>query len=339
MRHRTTPTSKRIAPPSTQRSVPTSSNHAAPASAAPVAPASRHSAALYSVRVRPRGQRRPYKPLGDIDDVGTSLLEELERCLHPFEQYSPDGQRLLRSRHADVSGHELLVMMEIGETRVAAEIFDRANSPRLRQTSTDTHYLRCGVLFQLPPAEDTGWLALHVNHRRGIKTLLEAGLERLLGTRVTLELNPFVGRAALQEAVQKGHISTVRLFMHKEPDDPAVAATRSFIPAGEWGTIEVKIKGGAGTRVRLPLLDKYLRGAQKQTSAEPEIIEFAGMVFDEAKLEVDLGDGRRRTFNVERPEAGHAMTIEMEGLEFDGDGEPTEASVFAALRSALQSVR
>jgi hypothetical protein len=336
----------RAAPPVRRRAAPAVRRRAAPAAGSRAEPALGHRAALYAVRVRTKGRRNDYRPLGDIDERGTSLLKVLERCLDQFSQRSADGLKLLRSRNLrqGTRGTELLVLMELGEKGVAADIIDPKNTLRLRQTSSDTQYVRCGVLFQLPPAQDRGWLALHVNNGRGTKSLLDDGLSAEFGKRfddLVLEITPFVQSAALVAAAEQGRVSTVRLVGHKPPDDLALAAIHELIPTGDWGSIELKIKSAPGRPLRLPLLGKYMGGKSRRQAkvADDEIIEFAGMVFDEAKVEVELRGGRRHTFNVESPEAGHAMTMDMGRLKLDHDGEPTETSVFSALRSALQTMR
>lgn len=83
----------------------------------------------------------------------------------------------------------------------------------------------------------------------------------------------------------------------------------------------------------LPL--RFLQGDQR---AFGEIVEFEGIHFDEARVEVQLEDGTHRTFNIERPDAGHAFTEDITDLQME-DGEPTDMSLRAALRSALSTVR
>jgi hypothetical protein len=66
-------------------------------------------------------------------------------------------------------------------------------------------------------------------------------------------------------------------------------------------------------------------------------VEFNGLEFDTAKVEVALTDGTTRTFNIETPDAGHAFTVEMDKLDFE-DGEPTDKSIFAELRRAIDEM-
>jgi hypothetical protein len=81
--------------------------------------------------------------------------------------------------------------------------------------------------------------------------------------------------------------------------------------------------------------DRFLGG---ESDVFGEIVEFQGLQFDEASVVVQLPHGQR-TFNIESPEAGHAVTQELDGFDEDDQGEPLEDSIFAGLRDALTTVR
>lgn len=82
------------------------------------------------------------------------------------------------------------------------------------------------------------------------------------------------------------------------------------------------------------LLARFFGGDKE---AFGEIVEFNGLEFDQAKVEVALANGTTRTFNIETPDAGHAFTVDMDQLDFE-DGEPTDESVFAELRRAIDEM-
>jgi hypothetical protein len=81
------------------------------------------------------------------------------------------------------------------------------------------------------------------------------------------------------------------------------------------------------------LLERFFGG---EDAAIDDILEFEGMAFEQAKLEVKV-DGRTRTYNLERPTAGHALTLDI-APQLDNDGEPTEETLIEALRDALATV-
>lgn len=86
------------------------------------------------------------------------------------------------------------------------------------------------------------------------------------------------------------------------------------------------------SRLKSGPIRSFLSGASQLT----DLVQFEGMTFDEAKVEVVLADGSRRTYNVEKLTTGHAFTRYIdEFLEFGDDGDPTRDSLIAALRRAL----
>lgn len=299
-----------------------------------------HRAALYTVRVRQKYDRSESKEarlLGDIDEEGTYLRDVLERYCNGMESVSADETKVVRSTKTAVDGIDLLVTALHGQNGLAADIVGANGELRLRQTPEDTQLLRCGWMFRLPPAEDTGWLAVHVAHGRGAKGLLERSILEQLRQEtefpgLKLEIVPFVLESTLKAAVDADQIDKVKLVKYEQPGDRAAAATNNWVPAGAVGRLELDISARK-SRVIGDLVQRFLRG---ETAVFNTIVEFAGITFDEAKVEV-IVDGARRTFNIEKPDAGHAFTQDLEGLVMEND-EPTMDSVFSGLRTALSSV-
>lgn len=276
-----------------------------------------HRAALYTVRVKQKWSQ-DYRLLGDIDEAGTSLADIFVQYLTGFESPSEEGTKIVRCTTATQNGEELLASLQHGESGVAAEIVDGDGAHQYSQAWTDTQLLRCGGLFVLPQAETTGWLALHVNNNRGVKSLLEAGLLQRFGNQfddLGLGITPFVHTSALREAIEQDRVANVRLIKFERPDDRAVAATSKWVRGGEWGKIEVKMSArGRAQRLATGLLRRFVGDdAEQQQAAFDEIIEFEGITFDQAKVEVVLPNDTRRTFNLEQPAAGHPITRSRKG--------------------------
>jgi hypothetical protein len=101
------------------------------------------------------------------------------------------------------------------------------------------------------------------------------------------------------------------------------------------GKLELDITmRGRAEMLRADLLQRFFGGDPEARAA---IVEFQGIPFEQAKIEVEVG-GRTRTFNIEEPAAGHPMTVDLLDLERDDDGDPTADSVAAALREVLDAV-
>jgi hypothetical protein len=291
--------------------------------------------AVYTVRVRPKRDLETYRPLGDIDDQGTSLMSILLSYMEDFESVSADETRSVRGGGNVVDQGEVLLMLLHGQTGMAADIVDKVGDLRLRQSADDTSRVRCGCLIRLPTAADIGWLASHINNGRHTKGLLEKGIQELFRQQFrdfVLEIKPYVMGSVLQRAVQQGRIDKIRLVKLERPDDRALTGAGKWVVAGTTAKAEMILTPrGRLNRILSDLPQRFLGGDQ---GVFGEIVQYEGITFDEAKLEVELDDGTHRTFNIERPDAGHAFTEDLRNVVLD-DGEPTEASLLAALRQAL----
>jgi hypothetical protein len=285
-------------------------------------------------------KRKPseFRLLGDIDEQGTSLVMVLDRIMDSFESTNADDSIVVRCVSREALGDELRIITQHGQNGVAADIVDGEGELRLRQTPDDTQLIRCGCLFRLPPAEQMGWFVLHVNNGRGVKGLLAKGVVEQLRDAypdLTLEMTPYVQKTVLAEAIKNNRIDKVKLVKLQPPNDRAVQATNKWVRAGAFARLELDISvRGRAERVLSGLLRRYVDG---ESSAFSEIVEFEGITFDEAKVEVVLENNMRRTFNIEKPDSGHPFTEDITGLVVE-NGEPTQSSLFEALRSVLNTV-
>jgi hypothetical protein len=299
-----------------------------------------HRAAFYTVHVREkRVPKADPRPLGDIDEGGTRLIDVLTTYLgDDFEVRTEDGLKAIRCVASTVVGNELRATLQHSQTGVAADLHDPRGQFKAHQGVEDQYLVKCVALFQLDPTQSIGWLAVHINSGHGVKGLLAKGLLERFRQQfddLVLEVTPSVSETALAQAVQQNRVDKVKLVKLERPDDRAVAATDKWVASTAVGRLEldVTVKGG---KIKPDLLRRFLGGDR---AALDEIIMFEGITFDEAKVEVDLpGDGGKRTYNIEKPEAGHAMTQDLTDLPTDDKNEPTEEGLFAALKDALRTV-
>ena len=281
-------------------------------------------ASVYTVRLRPRGGGTQ-APLGGLRDL---LAAELAG----FVETSDDGRRSLRVVQTQVDGDDLFVVLQHGEAGVAAEIVDAAGAVRLERTPDDAQLVRCACLFRLPAEAEQGLLALHVNDGRGPTELLEAGLRKRLAGKLagaTLELDRPDEEDALREAVAANRVEKVKLVKIDRPGDRGFAAVDKWVATGAAARVELDVGG----RIEPALIGRHLAGDQK---AFAEIVEFAGLTFDQAKVQVRLEDDSRRLFDLSHPDEGRPVTHELSALEVDAGGEPTPESLRQALQALLQ---
>lgn len=297
-----------------------------------------HRATLYSVRVKEKWN--DYRPLGDIDDEGTWLADVLAHVLtDDFEQFSGNREKVLRGMSASLDNDgDLCAVVQHGQSGIAADIVDEELVLQHRRTATQSELLRCCVAFRLPADQEWGFLATHQNNGHGVKGLLELGLRSRLQRAmpdVKLEIKPVVRGAALFEAIEAGKVESVKLVKLERPHDRANSATGKWVRGADLGKLELRITS-PGHRIQAALLKRFARGDR---TAMADIVQFEGLEFDEVDVEVTLAEGTRRTFNLEQPEKGFPMAMNLEHLDYDADGEPSDETVFAGLKDALSTLR
>src|SRR6266699_569402 len=312
-----------------------------------------HRAAIYAVRVRPKRKKADdeYRLLGDIDDEGTSLAQAIGKIGDGLTEETDEGSTRIRCFDITKTRAEVFMMLTHGESGTVADIFDKEYQPTYHQNLEDTYEVKCGALFQLPPAQRLGWLGVHINAGRGVKGLLVRGIDeafRLEYQDLVLEINPCVSASALKNAAQANRIEKVKLVKLVRPNDPARAISDKWVRGNTIGRLELDItglgranenepQGRRGRQIREwlrpDLVLRYFRQGQWD-AAFREMVEAIGFDFDQVKFEVRLPDGAVRTYNIEKPEAGHAMTEDLNDLTLR-DGEPTTDSLRSNLRAAI----
>jgi len=298
-----------------------------------------HRAAVYTVRVHRRNKPDDARLLGDIDEQGHQLGSVLAGHMDGFESVSADKYKVVQIVSSELDADELRLMLQHGLSGLAADIVSDTGQLRIRQTATDMQRVRCGVLLRLPRDEVMGWMAVHNNNGRYVKGLLMQALGpkfRHDFPDLILSVSPYVLGSVLREAVDHDRVQKVTLVKLEQPNDRSNAATNKWVRAASGARVELGIEArGRKERVIPDLLRRFLGG---DGGAYGEIVAFEGLTFDEAKVQVALENGTIRTFNIERPDIGHAFTEDMHNLDFQADGEPTDASIFAGLREALSTV-
>jgi hypothetical protein len=298
-----------------------------------------HRAAVYTVRVHRRSKRTDYRLLGDIDNRGSSLLRQLDKYMIGLKSDSADHSRVIRALSHVIDGDELQLMLQHGQNGIAADIVTEAGELRIHQEPSDMTRVRSAVLMQLPAAETLGWMAVHNNNNHYVKGLLMQALTARFRhdfPDLILDVSPYVLGSVFREAVERDRVEKVTLVKLERPSDRANADTDKWVQSDLGARVQLGIEPRGRDKHLIPgLLQRFLGGDRQ---AYEEIVVFQGLTFDEAKVQVRLENGALRTFNIERPDAGHAFTEDLRGLQLQDNGEPTEASLIATLRAALSTV-
>lgn len=292
-----------------------------------------HSAAIYQVQVRPRRRKHDYLPFGDIDGKGTALANVIQNYLTEIDAKDPRGAVLRHLRSVKGSEGEAVAMLEVGESGVTSWLAQPQE--RTRRRAVDTEFLKVGILMRLPKKASCGFMVVHVPNRRGTKGILQSELQSRFAADfgAVLEITPVLPRSALEQAIRSGKINQVRLVAIQQPAD-RFEDSQKWIEKEDLGQIEVVMHPKRLRQFQSRLLQRFM----DDPSVINELVQFQGMTFDTAKVKFPLPSGGERTVNIEKPGAGHAMTIDLSAdsqLSFDEDGEPTDETLATALRRVL----
>lgn len=295
-----------------------------------------HKSTVYNVRVRRKRDPDTYLPLGNIDGGGTWLLEVLKRYMQDLDVADADEERRVQSTSVKRSGVELYVSLLHGQTNLVSDIFGKAGTLNYRQVSDDTQKVRCACLLRLPPAEDMGFLATHNNNGRAIKGLLEKGIQAQFREQfpdLVLSIKPFIEGSVFQEALSAGRLLKLKLIRIDRAEDPAEQGLGKWVERGTAAKQEMTLTPrakGAYLRTRLPL--EAIRGSEQ---AFGQLLEFEDQTYDQARVEVVLQNGRTRMFTIGDPDAGYAISEDLQNLRFTPEGEPTDRSLQRSLEAVL----
>jgi hypothetical protein len=293
-----------------------------------------HRAAIYSVCVHPMRKPRELLRFNDFDGKGHSLADKLDGYFKAGLVGLGDSKSATCTS-SSVVGDEVQMMATHGQWGVDANIRDKEGAMRLHQETDDSQEIRCGSLLRLKGSATTGWWAAHVNNGRSVKGLLHAPVIEAFRTEfpdLNLKITPCVSGAALTKAVDDGNIEAVKLVRLDKPKDRRDRITDQWVRKTQSARVEVGIRAGRGEHIKADDIKRFLHGDKK---AFGDIVEFNGLDFDHAKVEVELPNGTTRTFNIETPDSGHAFTIDMDELT---TGAPTDASIFAELGRAIDEM-
>jgi hypothetical protein len=296
-----------------------------------------HRAAMYRVSVHPLYKRKELKRFGNLDGNGAKLASILHGYLEAGFSID-EGDRSVEAVKSRLTGDEVEVVFKHGRSGEAADIYDRERKKLLHQSPEDWHDVTTGALFAVPRNETEGWLAVHVQGNRSPKQLVYNDLSlkfRHDHDPLKLVVSPAVSVAVLKAAVEADRITQVKLTAIDRPTDIAGRLSKKWVRSNGRGRTEVTFRGGRGEYLLNNLILQYLNGNR---TVQGKILEFSGAQFDNAQVEVELDTGQTRTFNIENPEAGHAFTVELENLTFNGQGEPTSNTLFAELRRAIEEM-
>jgi hypothetical protein len=290
-------------------------------------------ALIYTLHVHKKYKPDELVPLGDIDGQGTYLGTYLESMFKGgFAAESDDTNKEVRCDVSQLAGDDLQLAFLHGESGLVADIMNEHNQLRLRQAVTDKQLVRCGSLFRLPRNQKHGWWAVHVNNNRAAKGLVQTEMVKRFRRdfpELMLVVRPSVMSAVLRQALDDERLKSIKLVKYDRSSDFAYA--NQWLAQNTRAKIELRVSPLArGGQLVAKLARKAIGG---DDNAYGKIVSFAGLDFDEARLEVTLENGYERTFRLRGPEGGHPLPADINPKT--RDGEPTDKSVWEQLGRVL----
>lgn len=297
-----------------------------------------HRALVYNVVIHERYKPNETRLLGNFDKAGTYLANFLDGALsNKFASISADGLRDITCERTQLDEPDLGAILRPGERGVRADIVGPGKQTSVfQQQPVDTQILKCACLFRLPKNERQGQLAIHVNHGRSVKSLLDTEITRLFKdaySDLIIKINPCVDAEAFKAAIDQNQLLSVNLYKNGRPKD--IKDGRKWGRSDTGLRLQLSIKAAKDQRLMTKLVRNALKG---KDGAFGEIVEFAGFPYEEAKFEVLLEDGTKRSYNIHDLEAGHAMSQDIQP-EDGPDGYPSDESLYRELGRVLTEMK
>lgn len=294
-----------------------------------------HRASVYTVRVHKSRHPDEFVPLGDIDGSGTFLGDFLVDALNPksFEAARADESQDVRCETRELSGanrDEVEVLFRPGERGLRADHLEPGGQVAFKQTAQHTQLWTCGSMFRLPRKANVGLWACHSINRRGPKSLVAPELEKLFRERfdnLRLTFKPSVNAAAFRDALENDRLLEATLIAFER--SPDIADEEAWVSKDTGLKLRLDIEPSRGKRL---FAGRVLEAFKSRDLGD--IVEFGGVKFDSASFKVRLANGTERTFKVEDPEKGFAISEEIQP-EAATDGSLKPKSLFDELGRVL----
>lgn len=294
-----------------------------------------HRASIYTVSVHKSRHPDELVPLGDIDGSGTFLGDFLVDVLDPktFEASRADESQDVRCetrRLAGTNNDEVEVLFKPGERGLRADHLEPDGQVAFKQTAQHTQLFTCGSLFRLPRKSDIGLWACHSINRRGPKSMVGPELEKRFRERfdkLRLTFKPSVNAAAFRDALENDRLLEATLIAYER--SPEIEDEAAWVGDDTGVKLRLDIEPSGGKRL---LPDRVLKAFINRKLGN--LVEFGGVKFDSANFKVKLANGVERTFKVEDPEKGFAISEEIQP-EAAADGSLKPKSLYDELGRVL----
>ena len=253
----------------------------------------RISIGCYTIRITDKSKKNlpigKFWPGHDLMNVLKEFLEERQA------EYSidEDRQKLLRVQQFHPRGRRISGLVVTGEYGYEADLYNvETDAVSYQRNRTDAEMMPFYFLAELPVELDEGVILLQRRSNLGIRTAFLQDFsmffeKKYLGLKV--EFNHLIPPNLINEYLQGGRLTKVRLIRYALPPDlEDIYDNVGHVEVA--GTAEMVFAPRRGNS--LPLIGRVqdiLTGKKKVT----ELVEIPGYEYDNAKVELEIGDKRK----------------------------------------------
>jgi hypothetical protein len=290
-----------------------------------------HRAHVYTVRVSKFREPEEHSKFGDFDGDGNYLGAAFQYIFSQgFAAENEKDKREVVCEDAELIEDDLRLSFQHGESGYASR-FVKGEETVFNQRTDHTQLMPCYSMFHLPENQDLGYWAVHLNNKRSGKSLILPELKRRFRVEFpdwSIQVEPCVKAKAFEAALANDQVQSVKLIKYDRSSDFKDA--RKWMREDMHAQIELRISPlERGKRLASDLLRKAVDGNDR---AFGEVVEFEGMHFDQARVQVKL-DGGLRTYELGGGQSGHPFPAIIDPTETASG--PVADSVFAELKSVI----
>ena len=293
-------------------------------------------------RDRDSGNRQ----LGSIDNAGTSLFSvapELFQSIY-YERYiegldDPQPQVTFKQLVPVEERHRAAALLnhhQYGSRGVLNRFLqgDRTPFDEIDNQQTDV-----AIVLSAPPLRSVGFIGLHVPHRRGVKTGVEAELRRLFRDYYGLHLimEPVVPLDAVATAIEQAGVGVVSFRRLNNPTDLFAEDSEWWTAGRELAKVELRLSPPRFGRLLGQKIVTFLRTREEQGRNQEasitfdELVTIGGQTYDEMSVEVFL-EGRKKVMRIDPTSHWMSQAFSWD-LQINAGATPAE--IVAALAELL----
>ncbi len=287
--------------------------------------------ASYTLRVFKKSDKEVPLTLSafQTDQDLLNLLDAYLQARQSAPSHDSTARKLLQVERHSRSGRTISGIVKTGEYGHEGALYDvnRNNISYTRRTN-EAEMLPFYFLAAIPNDADEGVVILQRTGQMGVrKAFLDdfAGDFRQSSPGFAVEINPLLPRDLLDRYLADGRVTKLRLTRFSVPRDIADAyAAGGHVEEGAYTELVIAAKRNHW----IPVIDRVREVVRGQRNVH-DLVELHEMdySYDVAKVEIDVGSGRRRTIDLSNSHKLRAHVDVTDEVQIAADGHPEFSSI------------